>query len=99
MVGRHRWQAAVAARKWSGPGGSGRPGSVYVTWLKSSKLIPRAQPKKCHRQGDFSCARLAPAMSTKVPHDVSGLLTAWSQGDKDALKDLVSMVYPDMRRI
>jgi RNA polymerase sigma factor (TIGR02999 family) len=38
-------------------------------------------------------------MSTKVPHDISGLLIAWSQGDKDALKDLVSMVYPEMRRI
>lgn len=31
--------------------------------------------------------------------DISGLLTAWSEGDDEALKSLVSIVYPEMRRI
>jgi len=31
--------------------------------------------------------------------DISGLLTAWSKGDEEALKGLVSIVYPEMRRI
>jgi len=30
---------------------------------------------------------------------LSGLLTAWSEGDDEALKNLVSIVYPEMRRI
>lgn len=31
--------------------------------------------------------------------DISGLLAAWSDGDHTALRDLVSVVYPEMRRI
>ena len=31
--------------------------------------------------------------------DISGLLAAWSKGDKEAIRDLVSMVYPELRRI
>ncbi len=33
------------------------------------------------------------------PQDISGLLLAWSDGDEDALNDLVSVVYPELRRI
>jgi RNA polymerase sigma factor (TIGR02999 family) len=35
----------------------------------------------------------------KAPDDVSELLEAWSKGDEEALKDLVPMVYDDLRRI
>ena len=31
--------------------------------------------------------------------DISALLAAWSQGDREALNRLVPMVYPEMRRI
>src|SRR5438093_3297324 len=36
---------------------------------------------------------------TLKEQDLSGLLTAWSNGDEEALKDLMSVVYPEMRRI
>src|SRR5579864_7432198 len=38
-------------------------------------------------------------MTVKRPEDVSGLLAAWSNGDEEALRDLVSVVYPELRRI
>ncbi|HEV2690923.1 MAG TPA: ECF-type sigma factor [Bryobacteraceae bacterium] len=38
-------------------------------------------------------------MSSEGAPDISGLLTSWSEGDEKALKDLVSVVYPEMRRI
>jgi RNA polymerase sigma-70 factor, ECF subfamily len=38
-------------------------------------------------------------MTTESPQDVSGLLVAWSNGDEEAFGNLVSMVYPELRRI
>jgi RNA polymerase sigma-70 factor, ECF subfamily len=38
-------------------------------------------------------------MATESLQDVSGLLVAWSNGDEEAFGDLVSMVYPELRRI
>jgi RNA polymerase sigma-70 factor (ECF subfamily) len=38
-------------------------------------------------------------MLPESPHDISGLLEAWSAGDQEALDALVSVVYPEMRRI
>ena len=38
-------------------------------------------------------------MPPESPHDISGLLEAWSTGDQEALNALVSVVYPEMRRI
>ena len=35
----------------------------------------------------------------KRPQDVSGLLVAWGKGDEEALNDLVSVLYPELRRI
>lgn len=35
----------------------------------------------------------------KAPDDVSALLVAWSEGDEEALKNLVPMIYDDLRRI
>ena len=31
--------------------------------------------------------------------DITGLITAWKDGDEEALKRLVSVVYPEMRKI
>jgi RNA polymerase sigma-70 factor, ECF subfamily len=41
----------------------------------------------------------AAEMTVKCPQDISGLLAAWSNGDEEALRDLVSLVYPELRRI
>ena len=38
-------------------------------------------------------------MISGAQHDISGLLAAWGEGDEDALKHLISVVYPEMRRI
>jgi RNA polymerase sigma factor (TIGR02999 family) len=38
-------------------------------------------------------------MTTKSSPDISGLLTAWSNGDEEALKGLIPAVYPELRRI
>ncbi len=35
----------------------------------------------------------------EAPPDISGLLLAWNDGNEDALNDLVSVVYPELRRI
>jgi RNA polymerase sigma-70 factor (ECF subfamily) len=33
------------------------------------------------------------------PKDISGLLVAWGNGDEEALSRLISLVYPELRRI
>jgi RNA polymerase sigma factor (TIGR02999 family) len=38
-------------------------------------------------------------MTAGSSEDISALLTAWSGGDEEALKRLISAVYPEMRRI
>ena len=38
-------------------------------------------------------------MTVRRTPDISGLLTAWSRGDEQALNDLVAVVYPELRRI
>ena len=38
-------------------------------------------------------------MPDKVPRDVSELIAAWGDGDEQALRSLMSVVYPEMRRI
>lgn len=38
-------------------------------------------------------------MKVEGPQDVSGLLAAWTNGNEEALKELISLVYPEMRRI
>jgi RNA polymerase sigma factor (TIGR02999 family) len=38
-------------------------------------------------------------MATESSRDISRLLVAWSNGDETAIKDLVPMVYTDLRRI
>lgn len=38
-------------------------------------------------------------MLRESPCDITGLLVAWSRGDGDALKDLIPLVYSDIRGI
>ena len=33
------------------------------------------------------------------PHDITGLLSAWSNGNQEALRDLMPMVYAELRKI
>src|SRR5204863_10061814 len=36
---------------------------------------------------------------TEGPRDISQLLVAWNNGDEEALRNLMSCVYPELRRI
>jgi RNA polymerase sigma-70 factor (ECF subfamily) len=38
-------------------------------------------------------------MTVDGPQDISGLIAAWGKGDEQALKSLISLVYPEVRRI
>src|SRR2546427_11677076 len=38
-------------------------------------------------------------MTTPSPHEVTGLLVAWSHGDKAALDRLTPLVYEELRRL
>ena len=38
-------------------------------------------------------------MAAETTEDITGLLAAWSDGDQEALGHLVSVVYPEIRRI
>jgi hypothetical protein len=38
-------------------------------------------------------------MTAEGPHDISGLLADWANGDEKALGRLMSFVYPELRRI
>src|SRR5580700_2991386 len=38
-------------------------------------------------------------MAADSPRDISGLIAAWGDGDEQALRSLMSAVYPELRRI
>lgn len=38
-------------------------------------------------------------MTADCPEDISGLLVAWSNGDEEAIKDVIAAIYPQLRRI
>jgi RNA polymerase sigma factor (TIGR02999 family) len=38
-------------------------------------------------------------MAVEGSQDITGMLTAWGNGDEDALNGLMPMVYPELRRI
>ena len=44
-------------------------------------------------------ARQQADMLTSYPGDVTGLLQAWSEGDRGALDRLTSIVYDELRRL
>lgn len=47
----------------------------------------------------ISVLSFASKMGEHVRQDLSGLLASWTGGDEKALNELVSLVYPEMRRI
>jgi RNA polymerase sigma factor (TIGR02999 family) len=38
-------------------------------------------------------------MTVDGPRDISGLIAAWGKGDEQALRSLIPLVYPELRRI
>jgi RNA polymerase sigma factor (TIGR02999 family) len=38
-------------------------------------------------------------MTAEGPRDISGLIAAWGSGDEQALRSLMPLVYPELRRI
>src|SRR5947208_3474378 len=38
-------------------------------------------------------------MTVDAPRDISALIAAWGDGDEQALRSLISVVYPELRRI
>jgi len=38
-------------------------------------------------------------MPEQSPHDITAMLSAWSQGDEAAIKSLISLVYPELRQM
>ena len=38
-------------------------------------------------------------MAADCPHDITGMLTAWSNGDEQAIKDVASAIYTELRRM
>src|ERR1700722_18304486 len=38
-------------------------------------------------------------MPLRGPEDISGLVAAWGEGDEEALRGVMSAVYPEVRRI
>src|SRR5260370_37485109 len=48
---------------------------------------------------NFSLVDFRTDVSMGELQDISGLLIAWSNGDQEALKGLMSLVYPELRKI
>jgi RNA polymerase sigma factor (TIGR02999 family) len=38
-------------------------------------------------------------MTAESPEDITALLAAWNNGDENALRDLIPVVYPELRKI
>ncbi len=61
----------------------------------ASWLCPRSSERKLGETGVI--ADILPAMTTD--HEVTGLLQAWSEGDGEALDELLPMVFDDLHRM
>ena len=64
-------------------------GPRAVTRLNRHQIPP---PESSH-------ATIATDMTIEGVQEISALLAAWSNGDEEALKNVVPMVYPELRRI
>ena len=60
--------------------------------------IPGTGGKKGHSCGVFY-GKVVTAMTVDGPRDISGLIAAWGNGDEQALSSLMTLVYPELRRI
>ena len=59
--------------------------------------IPGIVGQKGH-DAELFCARIG-GMTAGDSRDISGLIAAWGDGDEQALRSLMSAVYPELRRI
>jgi RNA polymerase sigma factor (TIGR02999 family) len=66
--------------------------------LLSVTCISRNSGKKAHPANIF-LVRFHARVPVEDPGDVSKLLADWGGGDKDALSRLISLIYPELRRI
>jgi RNA polymerase sigma-70 factor (ECF subfamily) len=63
--------------------------SQYREFLRKAVILPA-----------ISCDRLAGnRMTAETSEDITRLLAAWNKGDENALKDLIPLVYPELRKI
>ena len=53
----------------------------------------------CFRVRKTGLVELTTGMTLEPAEDISGLLAAWSEGSDEALSTLISVVYPEVRRI
>jgi RNA polymerase sigma factor (TIGR02999 family) len=50
-------------------------------------------------RGRVFCGSIGTGMIGEQPRDISGLVAAWGGGDEQALGSLISVIYPELRRI
>jgi RNA polymerase sigma factor (TIGR02999 family) len=60
--------------------------------------IPRIGAANRHA-GEIFLIKSATDMPAERTHDITAMLLAWSQGDESAIKDLISVIYPELRRM
>jgi len=65
----------------------------------ASSLIPTTRAETCHSVRKFLVLDWQIVMTVDASQDISTLLVAWNHGSDEALKCLISVVYPEMRRI
>ena len=71
----------------------------FVTSQTAFILYSGKTLKKVSIDAEEHVLSFASTMDEQVRQDLSGLLASWSEGDEQALNQLVSLVYPEMRRI
>ena len=63
-------------------------------------LLPLFREREAKRVADAGFfANIVAAMTVNGPEDINGLIAAWSNGDEEAFGRLMSLVYPELRRI
>jgi RNA polymerase sigma factor (TIGR02999 family) len=72
---------------------------VLAIWACSTALIRKNRVKTVMRCRIFFVEGSFTAPGERRTQDIDELLAAWSKGDEEALKDLVSRLYPELRRI
>jgi RNA polymerase sigma factor (TIGR02999 family) len=60
--------------------------------------IPRMGGANRHA-GEIFLIKSATDMPAERTHEITAMLLAWSQGDESAIKDLISLIYPELRQM
>ena len=69
---------------------------MYSTELR--RIARQHLRRKEHRFVE-SMVRSSTKLNVEYQKDFSGLIAAWSNGDDEALNELIPLVYPELRRI